>query len=196
MSHSSGSGDAPQRDRVKPTVGELCSGRFNDPRAGYFSLVGGCCRVDRKVRHTSPPLTSAHDEVVLLKFADLDCPCARYEGRVYRVCVVCVIVTLILKTGSGVAHRARELRYGAGNAVAWGLPHAAAVAAITINPARIFGVANCIGSLESGKEADLVLWNGDPLEPLSRPEAVFVKGIQMPLTARPLELRDRYMPVR
>ena len=102
-------------------------------------------------------------------------------------------VTVILKTGSGVAHRARELRYGAGNAVAWGLPHAAAVAAITINPARIFGVSNRIGSLDPGKEADLVLWNGDPLEPLSQPQAIFVRGMQMPLAARPLELRDRYL---
>ena len=103
-------------------------------------------------------------------------------------------VTVILKTGSGVAHRARELRYGAGNAVAWGLPHHAAVAAITINPARVFGVADRIGSLEVGRIADLVLWNGDPLEPLSQPQAVFVEGIEKPLTARPLELRDRYMP--
>jgi imidazolonepropionase-like amidohydrolase len=103
-------------------------------------------------------------------------------------------VTVILKTGSGVAHRARELRYGAGNAVAWGLPHDAAVAAITINPARVFGVADRIGALEVGRAADLVLWNGDPLEPLSQPQAVFVEGIEKPLTARPLELRDRYMP--
>src|SRR3546814_1378249 len=73
-------------------------------------------------------------------------------------------VTVILKTGSGTAHRARELRYGAGNAVAWGLPHDAAVAAITINPARVFGIADRIGSLEPGRPADLVLWDGDPLE--------------------------------
>src|SRR3546814_5195746 len=66
-------------------------------------------------------------------------------------------VLVTLKTGSGVAHRARELRYGAGNAVAWGLPHDAAVAAITINPARVFGVADRIGALEVGRAADLVL---------------------------------------
>src|SRR3546814_9059196 len=65
-------------------------------------------------------------------------------------------VLVTLKTGSGVAHRARELRYGAGNAVAWGLPHDAAVAAITINPARVFGVADRIGALEVGRAADLV----------------------------------------
>ena len=102
-------------------------------------------------------------------------------------------VTIVIKTGSGVAHRARELRYGAGNAVAWGLPHDAAVAAITINPARVFGVADRVGALEVGRPADLALWNGDPLEPLSQPQVLFVEGTEKPLTARPLELRDRYM---
>lgn len=103
-------------------------------------------------------------------------------------------VTVIIKTGSGTAHRARELRYGAGNAVAYGLPHDAAVAAITINPARVFGVADRVGSLEAGRMADLVLWNGDPLEPLSQPQAIFVEGTEKPLAARPLDLRDRYLP--
>jgi imidazolonepropionase-like amidohydrolase len=102
-------------------------------------------------------------------------------------------IILVLKAGSGVAHRARELRYGAGNAVAHGLPWLDALAAITINPARMFGVADRIGSLEPGKEADLVLWSGDPLEPLSQPRAIFVRGIEQPLTSRPLELRDRYL---
>lgn len=102
--------------------------------------------------------------------------------------------TVIVKTGSGVAHRARELRYGAGNAVACGLPYEAALAAITINPARAFGVADRIGSIEPGKEADLVLWSGDPFEPLSQPRAILVRGAEQPLTARPLQLRDRYAP--
>jgi len=103
-------------------------------------------------------------------------------------------VTIILKTGSGVAHRARELRYGAGNAVAYGLPYGAALAALTINPAQTFGVADRLGSIEPGKEADLVLWSGDPLEPLSQPRAVLVRGVEQPLSARPLQLRDRYAP--
>jgi len=103
-------------------------------------------------------------------------------------------VAVVLKAGSGVAHRARELRYSAGNAVAWGLPHDAAVAAITINPARVFGVADRIGSLAVGRAADLILWSGDPLEPLSQPRLIFVEGLEKPLTARPLDLRDRYLP--
>lgn len=101
-------------------------------------------------------------------------------------------VTIVIRTSGGAAHRARELRYGAGNAVAWGLPHAAAVAAITANPARVFGVADRAGTIERGRAADLVLWSGDPLEPLSQPRLILVEGIEAPLTARPLELRDRY----
>ena len=90
------------------------------------------------------------------------------------------------------SNRARETRYGAGNAVAHGMPYAAALAAITINPARIFGVADRTGSLEPGKDADLVIWTGDPFEPLSQPVAVYIKGVAQPMTSRQIELRDRY----
>jgi imidazolonepropionase-like amidohydrolase len=92
----------------------------------------------------------------------------------------------------GGAHRARETRYNAGNAVAHGVPYATALAAVTINPAKIFGVADRTGSLEPGKDADVVIWTGDPFEPLSQATAVFIKGVQQPMTSRQLELRDRY----
>ena len=102
-------------------------------------------------------------------------------------------VTLVIKDGEGGNYRARELRYDAGHAVAWGLPHAAALAAVTINPARVFGIADRVGSIEPGKEADLVLWSGDPFEPLSQPRAILVRGIAQPLQSRQTELRDRYL---
>ncbi|HEX5377214.1 MAG TPA: amidohydrolase family protein [Phenylobacterium sp.] len=100
-------------------------------------------------------------------------------------------VTIAIETDGG-AHRARETRYNAGNAVAHGMPYAAALAAVTINPARIFGVADRTGSLEPGKDADLVIWTGDPFEPLSQASAVFIHGQQQPMTSRQLQLRDRY----
>lgn len=100
-------------------------------------------------------------------------------------------VTIAIE-GTGGAHRVRELRYNAGNAVAYGMPYQAALAAVTINPAKIFGVADRVGSLEPGKEADLVVWTGDPFEPLSQPTAVFIRGQAQPLTSRQLDLRDRY----
>ena len=84
-------------------------------------------------------------------------------------------------------------RIDAGRAVAHGLPFAAALAAITINPARIWGVADRIGSIEPGKDADLVIWSGDPLEPLSAPTAILIKGVEQPLRSRDLDLRDRYL---
>jgi imidazolonepropionase-like amidohydrolase len=87
----------------------------------------------------------------------------------------------------------RTPRIDAGRAVAHGLPFGAGLAAITINPARIFGVENRIGSLEPGKDADLVVWSGDPLEPLSAPTAVIIKGAEQSLRSRDLDLRDRYL---
>jgi imidazolonepropionase-like amidohydrolase len=91
-------------------------------------------------------------------------------------------------------HREREMRYNAGNAAANGLDWRAALAAITINPARIFRLADRIGSLEAGKEGDVVIWDGDPLDTLARPTAVFIRGTAQPMTSRATELRDRYLP--
>jgi imidazolonepropionase-like amidohydrolase len=101
-------------------------------------------------------------------------------------------VVVAIEAPEGGAHRARETRFDAGNAVAHGMPYLDALAAITINPARIFGVDATTGSLDVGKDADVVIWSGDPFEPLSRPTAVFVRGDQMPLTSRQLQLQERY----
>lgn len=91
-------------------------------------------------------------------------------------------------------HREREMRYNAGNAVANGLDWRAGLAAITINPARIFGLAGRIGSLEPAKDGDVVVWDGDPLDTLSRPVAVLIRGVPQPMHSRATELRDRYLP--
>ncbi|HBG01820.1 MAG TPA: amidohydrolase [Firmicutes bacterium] len=64
----------------------------------------------------------------------------------------------------------------AGYAVKAGLPREEALKAITINPARVLGIDDRYGSLEVGKMADLVLWNGDPLEIQSEVERVFIHG--------------------
>jgi imidazolonepropionase-like amidohydrolase len=61
-------------------------------------------------------------------------------------------------------------------AVKEGLDAAAALRAVTINPARILGVDDRIGSLEPGKDADLVIWSGDPLDVTSRAERAYSGG--------------------
>lgn len=87
-----------------------------------------------------------------------------------------------------------SLRQAAGIAAAHGLPDDAALAAITLAPARIWGLDPDIGALEPGAQADLVLWDGDPLEPASAPAAVFIGGQEVPLHTRQTQLRDRYRP--
>lgn len=91
------------------------------------------------------------------------------------------------------AHNSRNIRQLAGNAVAHGLPWEAALAAITHNPAKIYGVDGVLGSIEPGKSADLVIWDGDPLEVTSFPRQVFIDGQPVTMESRQTLLRDRYL---
>ena len=95
--------------------------------------------------------------------------------------------------GNDAGYRVRDMRYNAGVAVSRGLPYAAGIEALTLGPARIFGVADQLGSIAPGKVADLVIWDGDPLEALTEPVAVFIEGREQPMTSRATELRDRYL---
>ncbi|WP_342776666.1 amidohydrolase family protein [Hankyongella ginsenosidimutans] len=74
-----------------------------------------------------------------------------------------------------------------------GLSWDEALASITLNPAKVFGMDKELGSLEVGKRADVVVWDGDPLELMSAPTAVFIDGQTIPLVSRQTELRDRYL---
>jgi imidazolonepropionase-like amidohydrolase len=105
-------------------------------------------------------------------------------------------VTVAIKGSNGGTFRVRELRYNAGNAVANGMSWSGGLAAITINPARIFGVADRVGSLEVGKDADVVVWSGDPLEPMSDALQVFIQGREQPLRSRMEELAERYRDLK
>jgi imidazolonepropionase-like amidohydrolase len=64
-------------------------------------------------------------------------------------------------------------------AVKEGLDPQTALAAITINPARIAGIDDRLGSIEVGKDADLVIWSGDPLDVHSRVERALIEGSQI-----------------
>jgi imidazolonepropionase-like amidohydrolase len=64
-------------------------------------------------------------------------------------------------------------------AVKYGLDRETALRALTIHPASIVGIADRLGSLEVGKDADLVVWSGDPLDVLSRVQRAFVDGTEI-----------------
>ena len=94
------------------------------------------------------------------------------------------------------AHNSRLLRQEAGNAIAYGLDPAAALEAVTLAPARVWGVADRYGSLEPGKDADVVVWSGDPFELTTGPEHVFIRGQEMPKDTRQRRLLERYKDVK
>lgn len=99
--------------------------------------------------------------------------------------------------GSGNAtHNSRNIRQLAGNAVAHGLPWNAALAAVTFNPVAIYGLDSTLGTLEPGKQASFVVWDGDPLEVSSAAVQVFSAGRALPMRSRQAELRDRYLQRR
>mgnify|MGYP001362781004 FL=1 len=64
--------------------------------------------------------------------------------------------------------------------------------AITSVPASIFGLSD-LGSLAPGNRADLVIWDGDPLEVMTTTEAVYIDGVEQSLESRQTKLRDRYL---
>lgn len=84
------------------------------------------------------------------------------------------------------------IRQSAGNAVSRGMPYDEALASITIVPAKIYGVEDKLGSIEVGKDGDIVIWNGDPLDVTSWPEAVFINGDIQSMNSRHNMLYQRY----
>ena len=87
--------------------------------------------------------------------------------------------------------RPATLAQHAGNAVGNGLSWNKAFAAITVTPAKWFGLE---GSLSNGEAANLVVWDGDPLNVTSAPTHMLINGEQQSLKSRQTALRDRYNP--
>jgi imidazolonepropionase-like amidohydrolase len=88
-------------------------------------------------------------------------------------------------------HNYHLIRQGAGVAVANGMSYAGALKAITLSPVEVFNLGNR-GEIASGKIADLIIWDADPLEPSSMPEKVFINGKDIDLTSRMSRLTERY----
>lgn len=99
-------------------------------------------------------------------------------------------VTVMLSSFDG--SNVRNLRQIAGNAVSYGMPYDAALESVTLVPARVFGVGNRVGSIEVGKDADIVVWSGDPFEFATAADMVFIQGREQPKSHRQQMLFERY----
>ena len=115
---------------------------------------------------------------------------ATYEN-VIRLDKAGVEMAFYYSQGAG-AHNAYLATQSAGNAVAMGLDYDTAIKAITSNPADIFGLVG-VGSIAPGFDADLVVWDGDPLELMSNVENVLIDGVDQDLSNRYEELTERYI---
>jgi imidazolonepropionase-like amidohydrolase len=104
-------------------------------------------------------------------------------------------VPLAIVGSPGEAFNVRNIRQEAGNAVAYGLGWDAALRAVTLTVAEQFGVADRVGSLQPGRDANLVVWSGDPFEFATVAEHVFVKGQSVKRPSRQDELTDKYKRV-
>lgn len=99
-------------------------------------------------------------------------------------------VTILI--GDGDSHNSRNQKQLAGNAVANGLPRAAAMDAISSNVAKIYGLEG-LGEISVGEKANLVVWDGDPLEVTSFADQVIINGEMIAMQSRSTLLRDRYL---
>jgi imidazolonepropionase-like amidohydrolase len=95
----------------------------------------------------------------------------------------------IRSTGSS---NARNLPYEAAMAVSYGLPVEEALKAVTIYPAEILGVADQLGSIETGKRANLVIANGDLLQPSTQVLGLFINGKPLEATSKHTRLYEKY----
>jgi imidazolonepropionase-like amidohydrolase len=101
-------------------------------------------------------------------------------------------VPLVIVGSPGEAFNVRNIRQEAGNAVAYGLAWDAALRAVTLTVAEQFGVADRVGSLQPGRDANVVVWSGDPFEFATVAEHVFVRGRSVKRTSRQDELTEKY----
>jgi imidazolonepropionase-like amidohydrolase len=160
--------------------------RFAKEEGVRLTLAGAA-----EAAEVAPALAAANVPVLLLPSAQgpgtFDMLRARDEDPAR---LVAAGVQLVL-----VAGESRRLRQEAGIAVAYGLPHAEALRAITLTPAQVFGRGREVGSVEVGKRANLVLWSGDPLEISSVAQQTWIDGTLYGVDHRQRQLAQRYLPV-
>lgn len=139
----------------------------------------------------APQLAAADVPVILRPMTNLPASFSQLHARYDNAAILNRAGVRVIISAEG-AHGQRNLRQEAGNAVATGLPRDAALRALTLEPARVFGVDDRYGTLAAGRVANVVVWTGDPFELTTWARQVFVRGQEVPTTSRQTLLFERY----
>ena len=145
----------------------------------------------------APLLASHHIAVVVNPFTDSPTSWDQIGARLDNAAILDRAGVRVSFEGAfvGVTFNAgMATREGAGLAVANGMPWNHALRAITSDAAQTWGIADRYGTLQPGMDADLVIWDGDPLEPITNPTLVMVQGRVVSLDNRQRMLERRYAP--
>lgn len=146
----------------------------------------------------APEIAAAKVPVIVDALADLPNSFSLLGARLDNAALLAkagVKVAISNPPDDSEAHQIRLLAQSAGNAAANGMDWADALRAITSVPAEIFGLDG-VGRLKAGGLADVVVWDGDPLEVMSAPTAVFIAGEPVEAASRQTALRDRYRDLK
>lgn len=100
-------------------------------------------------------------------------------------------VKVAIRTGEG--DNVRNLPFNAGFAAAYGLGKEAALRAVTLSPAEIFGIDADYGSISVGKKANLFISDGDPFETSTNILALFIDGFNIPIESRQIDLYKEFL---
>jgi imidazolonepropionase-like amidohydrolase len=140
----------------------------------------------------APKLASARVPVIVGALNNIPLSFAMLGARQENAALLQQAGARVLINGGADGFNARNVRFEAGVAVAFGMPWDDALRAVTLTPAETFGVADRVGSLQTGREANVVVWSGDPFEPMTRAERVLVRGVDVRRPSRQDDLMQRY----
>ncbi len=144
----------------------------------------------------APELAQRHIPVIYSEVFTLPSSSADAYDVQFRAAAILhqagVVTAISEGLGRFSASSQRNLPYSAAQAAAFGLPPEAALAAITLIPAQLHGVADTLGSIEPGKDASLFAATGDILDIRSVVKHLWISGIEQSLATRHTRLAERY----
>lgn len=136
-------------------------------------------------------LAQANVPVIVQPLTNLPSQFSTLHSRYDNAAILAQAGVRLILTTEG-PHGLHNLRQEAGNAIAWGLSPDAALRALTLEPARVFGLDDRYGTIARGRIANIVVWTGDPFELTTWARNVFVRGREVPMRSRQTLLFERY----